>query len=348
MNISSEDTFGFFAYLSLTVSLSELGVGAREGAVHLLEREIQLERRDLQNLRSKPPLKQLQCDGDRQGTDCNSRLVFLQKLIILLRLELNQTIILKNISSSALDIIRIRRLLEMIDDYETALIYFDPDGRRRNSLKKRSINDPSIAQCAPDLQSIGEPADRLFANFSLAEVSAKNSVLDYVGKNPSILIIHPEYIKSFDAFAQDLSVFDIKCLAVLRADLNGANPDLIWASNFDSVGAYWGAKGDNFGTRNSDSFNSDNGAQGGNLDTKSKIKALCNSKTAYVSALILANSGKRTGNNAIVSAGDYDTLDAQLTQDENNTLPITIRNGLDRTQHSLDQFSAADVADACK
>ena len=120
------DTSGLIAYFALIVSLAELGVGEREGAVHLLEREIQYQRSNISKNSSNYPLECSQLSKKECENVDKAR-----RLILLLRLENVQEALMNGVQSSALDFARVRRGIEMISDYDNAMFLFDPDQRSR-------------------------------------------------------------------------------------------------------------------------------------------------------------------------------------------------------------------------
>jgi hypothetical protein len=120
---------GFFAYMALTVALAEFGVGARESAIHLLEREIQAERIDL------------------KASSSNYTLSYAEGLVILSRLQLIQYEMIEAISAQEADFMRIDKLRQRVEDYDAVLEIFDPETEPnkmalRKSLHRRTSEDP--------------------------------------------------------------------------------------------------------------------------------------------------------------------------------------------------------------
>jgi hypothetical protein len=340
-----QEAYGFFAYFAFVVALAEVGVGARESAVHLLENEITLERENIRQFLDKNKAQQIKhaCSGSPIDVDCESSqsvtVGYLQRVVILLRLEATQFDIIRGLSSNALNRVRLRKLVRMIDDYDDALLYFDPGHDQRASLARTSFYDSRPALCGPDVQSMNKTGAGLFARFWLAELSKKNLVLDYIGRDPSVVGARPANIERFDGFAEDLALIDMSCLARLGAILPG-DVNQFRARQLDSLGAYWGVKGENFG-----SGNDDQSLLGVNLDVKVKVKALCDSKAAYSRAFDYTKAKDRAQK---LIPNRYDSLDNELTYDESEALPFTIQNGLARTKQALDAYPAADVASACQ
>jgi hypothetical protein len=233
----------------------------------------------------------------------------------------------------------------MIEDYDDAILLFDPDGKIRASLARTSFYDSRPALCGPEVQSMGKASASLFARFWFAELSKKNAVLDYIGRDPSVAGTRPADIEKDDGYAQDLALIDMNCLA--RGAISSSDADNYRTRQLDSLGAYWVAKGENFG-----SISDEESAWGVSLDQRARIKALCDSKAAYARALDYTKTKNRPDypvfNPDDSRTNPYDTLDQQLTNDDNNALPFTIQTGLARAKRDLRGFPAADVADACK
>jgi hypothetical protein len=126
-NGKKEDSYGFFGYFALIVSLAEVGVGARESAVHLLESEIAIERNGLGTFPAQLPCNSSSPDKNCDDVAAPARLSYLQRLVVLLRLEAAQFLILNSLPSEALNLVRARLLSHMIEDYDAALKPYDPE-----------------------------------------------------------------------------------------------------------------------------------------------------------------------------------------------------------------------------
>jgi hypothetical protein len=123
-----KDARGFFTYYAILVSLSELSVGSRESAIHLLEHEINYQRDNLLTDISKNPTQA-------------ERLEQVRRLVLLLRLENVQNTIMGFVQSSVLDLAEIRRFKQMVNDFDASLVFFDPKNDYRFSLLRRSLDD---------------------------------------------------------------------------------------------------------------------------------------------------------------------------------------------------------------
>jgi hypothetical protein len=354
-DISEKDgAYGFFGYFGLTISLAEFLVGARETGMHFLEREIESEREELQSFVDKHAPLPLFCARDAKPDDCENvrqfRLDYLRRLVTLLRLEFNQSMMLAAVPSSEIDVVRVRRWKQIIEDDEQALRFYDPDKKRRNAMLRETLKQTVPALCSPDSQVDGY-ADRLFGRFVNAEVAAKNRVLDYIAKNPGIVTkqIHedPGYIDELDNFARELEKLDTACfvrLGVPHFDIDNANA--IRARILDSVGGYWAAKGDNFGEGDNDNAR----IRRVNLDSDIRIKALCNAKAAYSRALdsVKTEPGVPSRRVDDIAFLRYDTLDSELEADDTDALPFKTQQALARVNRALDAYPAWMQDSACK
>jgi len=347
---AKDNIYQFFAYFALTVSLSEFAVGAPESAIHFLDREIEYERKDLIDFFDGRKDTSWNCQGSVETEDCRTaqqfRIQYLRRLIILLRLEFAQSMMMRGVNK-VIDVARLKRWDRMVDDYEESLIFYDPERKRRNAFSKAGDSEARPARCTPDDRKIDNVFDPLFANFFFAELSTKNNIIDTVGKDSDIINRHPEYIDKFDIFAHELETFDVDCLVRLKANFRAEDADYIKASILDSVGGYWAAKAENFTASESDNAR----IRGVNFDSKTKIKALCLAKADYARALdrLVKRNGKThpmRENDAKYL--DFGTLDQDVREDEADVFPFEIQQRLDRVERALDNFPAADVADACK
>jgi hypothetical protein len=315
-------TRGYFAYFALMLSLTELGTGLREGAIHVLEREINYQRKTLEN--DCPPPGSSGCDN----------LERMRRLILLLRLEVPQSNIMNILQSSAVDAARLRLNRQIVDDFDATLAIFDPHETLRASLLKPDL-DGMPATCARDLRNQDPETSILFGFLTFAQMSAKSNVLDIASRNRNLVGIEPALIATLDRYAVDLAKFDVDCASKLGAKATN-NDKIIF---LDSIGGYWEAEGENFGVSNNDKTR----LQAIQLRTKDRIKALCNAKITYATA-------KRLLPVRAPSTDDspFDVLDDQLRQDAVAAYPVTLQSGWDRADAALNNFAAKDVDDACK
>ena len=345
-DLTAANSYIFFEYSALVVSLAELGVGARESAVRLLEREIESQREALDKFKPQAILQPSTCANSASAKCQNEnqlKIQYLRRLIVLLRLELIQSDLLNAasgpVSSTALNPTRIRRWMEMVKDYDDALFFFDGDERRRNSLRKASF-DGERAKCAPDVATRGVDVSQSFGDFMLAQLAVKNYLVDFAAKDRTIIRDQPAYMRNFDDLANDLATFDLDCLGQLRANFDTARSEDIQARIFESVASYWVAKGENFGA-DSDEERSDI-----TPEAKTRIKALCDAKRLYTQAKPLTEKAydaatKASGQSLSVSS--YDDLERNLTLDEAANIRSTVKEGLARTKRALRDFPIGDV-----
>jgi hypothetical protein len=146
-------------------------------------------------------------------------------------------------------------------------------------------------------------------------------------------------IEVFDSFAKDVASFDIHCVIKLKADFENDKADYFKARQLDSVGGYWVAKGENFGVSSNDSVR----LRRIEIHQTDTIKALCDAKSAYATALRLAKEPLPAP-----QSDEYDKLDSKRSAEEPETLLIEIQAGWDRADHALSNYPTAEVDQACK
>ena len=252
------------------------------------------------------------------------------------------------IQTNALDLARIQRRIQTVKDYDKSMMFIDPNSARRKRLNETG-NDPSML-CSRDAHKLRRAGTKLFGRFTLAEVAAKNNVLSEAGSNPGIVDAHPDLIETLDRYADDVSIFDLRCPVLFGIEVE-PNVNGVKALFLESVGSYWLAKGENFGASDNDPVH----LRMIESDRKNTIAALCKAQLAFSKALkSLELSQDKTVGDPRASRGDegftqtFDQLDSEITMAATADSPLIFQRGWDRARNDLSAFSEGDKAEVCK
>jgi hypothetical protein len=329
---SNDGADEYFAYFALITSLAELGVGGREAAIHLLEYEIQSDRKALTKEEQDGETTLPSCSNP-QAEDCRqARRNYLRRLIVLLRLETTQVQFLGMSAEPQNDFVNVHRSMEAIEHFDRALKYFDAKGLQRESLFGEQPN--GRASCAPDLREHPN-AQSVFGRFIYSEIVAENNVIDSVGKDPSMIDDHPELIPRLDRYAREVQTFDLDCVKELGVDVDARPVQL-----FESVGSYWTAKGTNFGATDSDLDH----LHAIESNTNDTIKALCDAKAVYNLAKQALKPLPAQSSDARDIFNALNKIDSEYSKaSDDDTLPRKIRDGRDKAARALSAYPAAEI-----
>jgi hypothetical protein len=335
--------FNLLTYFALTVANTEFALSAHETAIQFLENEIEKLRA---NLAETPFGADVSQGGQKCASDqirCQETIMkraeFIRNTILLLRLEFTRNSMMAFSTTSATDLVRIRRWIKQSKDYDRALTFFDPEGSHRRSLLREGPTDARPAQCAPQIRAKGTETTRLFGKFTLAEFSAKNNAVNIAASDPAVLDRQPLVVQDLDDFSSQIASVDVDCLSLLIGQEFGESDVLTTKARFlDSAAGYLLAKGQNFGASDEDAQD----PSSYNVSQIERTKALCRAKSAYLKAADFAKSAVELNSRRAITS-----LDEEIQHDNEAEFPYGIMNGLHRTNLALADLPAADIASLC-